>query len=138
MATITLEKRGCDFWNDDQNSKLSDVGNYRVGIYDYSIHCINGRNYILEFSQGTRYHYRTTNKRTGKPLKHGIMELINPNSLHLGTEFERLEPNGFKSSWRDSKLEEVIYNMNLSYTKADILRVINMISETKFDSIKIK
>ena len=138
MATITLEKRGCNFWDVDLTATLSDVGNYRVGIYDRSIHCINGRNYILEFSHGTRYRYRTTNKRTGKPLKHPIREIVNLNSLHLDTEFERLEPNGFKSSWRDSHLEEVIYNMNLSYTKSDILRVINMISETKFDAIVIK
>lgn len=138
MRTITLEKRGCDFLNGDPIADMSDIGNYRVGIYDYSIHCINGRNYILEFGSYNRYNYRTTNKRTGATLKHPVRELVNPNALSLDTEFERLESNGFKSSWRDSGLEETIYNMKLSYTKADILKVINMISETKYDNIEIK
>ena len=41
---LYLEKRGCDFLNNDYDVKvLSDVGNYRVGIYDYSIHGKNGR-----------------------------------------------------------------------------------------------
>lgn len=137
MATITLEKRGCDFWDVDLTATLSDVGNYRVGIYDYSIHCINGRDYILEFGKWTRYRYRKTNKRTGKPLKHEVKELINLNGLYFDTEFQRME-NGFMMSYRDCLLEETIDNMNLSYTKADILRVINMISEQKYDDIVIK
>lgn len=137
MSTITLEKRGCDFVSGDPIAKMSDIGNYRVGIYDYSIHCINGRNYILEFGSYNRYNYRTTNKRTGAALKHPIRELVNPNALSLTTEFQRIE-NGWVMDYGDSQLEKVIYRMGFSYTKADILKVINMISETKYDNIEIK
>ena len=31
---IILEKRGCDFFKNDTIDKISDVGNYRVGIYN--------------------------------------------------------------------------------------------------------
>lgn len=132
MNTITLERRGCDF-SDPEMKLLSDVGNYRVGIYDYSIHCINGRDYILEFGGYKKYEYRTTNKRTGAPLKKPVKQLIRPNALYIDTTYENND-----GSWRDCGLEDTIMRMDLSFTKADILRAINMISETKYDNLVIK
>ena len=94
--TLYLEKRGGDFYDDERRlNELSDVGNFRVGIYDYSIAAKNGRNYILEFGTYTRYTYRKTHKVTGKPLKHEIREIDIENALHIDTEFKREETREF-------------------------------------------
>ena len=119
------------------------MGNFRVGIYDYSIKGKNGRSYILEFGTYTRYTYRKTHKVTGKPLKHEIREIDIENALHIDTEFEREETREFDGkkfmcSYRDLKLEEEIYNMNLHYTLADILKVVNYISAEQYTDIAFK
>ena len=74
---LYLEKRGCDFWNDDELNKLSDVGDYRVCTTEANIIGENGKIYFLEFTGSSRYKYRTENKFTGKPLKKAVKELIN-------------------------------------------------------------
>ena len=66
VKTLYLEKRGCDFFNKDNIVTVSNVGNYRVGTYDYSIIGKDGRKYVIEFTQGQKRYTRTENKRTGK------------------------------------------------------------------------
>lgn len=129
--TLFLEKRGCDFFKDDRINQLSDVGNYRVGSYNYSIEGKDGINYILEFTNWKRYKYRKTHKRTGKPLKHEIKEIFNENALHIDTEYEN--ENG---CFRNCKLENIIYEMNLNFTINDILKAVNLISKDKYTDIK--
>ena len=79
---LYLECRGCYFWEHDKIKDISDVGNYRVGVYDYSIHAKNGRDYVLEFGAYDRRETRTTHKKTGKPLKHPKTEIVLSNALH--------------------------------------------------------
>lgn len=129
--TLFLEMRGCNFWEDSKETILSDVGNYRVGSYDNSIIGKDGVAYIVEFGQYDRYTYRKTNKRTGAPLKKEVRELVKECALRIDTQFDT--PDGL--SYRNSKLEKEISDLLLSYTKENILKVINIISEKQYDSI---
>lgn len=130
--TLYLEKRGCDFSNDTINEGLSDVGNYRVGSYDYSIKGKDGRTYTLEFGGCEKKNYRTTNKRTGKPLKKPVIEIVQRNALHINTQYEASD--GY--TYRNPKLERDVYQSGLSYTKADILKVVNEISSDVYTNIQ--
>ena len=110
MLRIELEKRGCDFYGQPGTQK-SDVGNYRVTTHSEEVTGKDGNTYFLEFSHWNRWTYRTTNKRTGKPLKKAVRELVNENALHVDTQY-----SNEKGSWRNSKLESELANMNLCYT----------------------
>lgn len=129
--TLYLEKRGCNFFNGDTSTTGSDVGNYRVGSYNYSIEGKDGRNYIIEFCHGTRYIYRNTNKKTGAPLKHAVKELLNPNAIYIDTQFEDQE-----GTWRNIKLEEKLFEKNYNYTLSDILAIVNEISKDQYTKIE--
>ena len=129
--TLFLECRGCYFHDSDKLNKLSDVGNHRVGCYNYPIKSKDGRTYILEFITVDKKDYRYTNKRTGKQLKKPIYELVLENALHIDTEFE--DEKGL--SWRNSTLEREIYSQNYTYTKSNILNVVNSISIKKYNNI---
>lgn len=130
---ITLEKRGCDFFKNDPIEKLSDVGNYRVGIYN-NIQGKDGNRYTLEFSKYDYYKYRDTTKNGSRKLKKAVKELVLRNKLSLNTEFEREDG----SVLRNIELEKKISNMNLTYTKENILKVINYISKIQYSSIEFK
>ena len=56
------------------------------------------------------------------------------NKLSLNTEFEREDG----TILRNTKLEKEISNMNLTYTKENILKVLNYISKIKYSSIEFK
>ena len=128
---LLLEKRGCNFFAEDQN-RGSDVGNYRVCTPYKSIPGKNGRTYFLEFTLWrNRTKLRYTHKRTGKPLKNPVPEIINPIGLHLDTSFQEGD-----YSYRDIKLEAQISAENPSFTVSDILRVTNDISTEHYDGIK--
>lgn len=133
---LYLECRGCYFFESDSISKVSDVGNYRVGVYEHRIQAKNGRNYILEFSRYDRKETRYTALRTNKPLKHPKYETVLENALHIDTEFEKQDENGYFSSWRDCKLEKELHDKKAYlFTKADILRAVNNISAKQYNKI---
>lgn len=130
---LTFERRGCDFFKGDNINNFSDVGNYRVGVYTYSIKGKDGRDYIIEFGKCTHYRYRNTHKVTGRELKKPIREVIVEYGLHLDTQFE-----DERGCWRNSKLEREVWEMHLPYTKEGILTAVNYISAQKYDGIVIK
>lgn len=132
--TLFIECRGCDFSPNDRINQLSDVGNYRVGVYDYSIKAKNGKTYILEFSGCDRWNYRTTNKRNGQPLKNPVRELIKERALHLDSQYDE-ERDGCLLSFRDCTLEHDIFARNLDYTLGNILLVVNEISIKQYNNI---
>lgn len=129
--TLYLEKRGCNFWSDDKINNISDVGNYRVTTTGNKIKGKDGNNYFLEFTNWDRYTYRTTNKRTGKPLKHEVKEVLLLNSLHVSTEFQN--KNG---TWGNLKLESKLHEKPMLYTIENILKVVNEISVDVYDKIE--
>lgn len=129
--TLYLEKRGCNFWNDDRINNISDVGNYRVGSYDYSIKGKDGNNYVLEFTNWDRYTYRKINKRTGKPLKQKVKEILLLSALHIDTEFENE-----RGAWANLKLESKLHKKPMLYTLENILNVVNEISVDHYDKVE--
>lgn len=129
---LFLEKRGCDFFSLDRGVRQSsDVGNYRVGSYDYSIYGKNGRDYCMEFSRGDKYRIRTLNKRTGEKLKHPVTELCQKNALCVSISYKNNE-----GTWEDIVLKEEISKRNYTYTLKDILRCVNEISVDEYTEIQ--
>lgn len=129
---LYLEKRGCDFFDQDARTcQLSDVGNYRVGVYNYSIIGKNGRAYTLEFTRYNKMRARTTHKRTGKPLKHPKIEITLENALCVSTVFEESD-----LSWRDIQLEKELSALDLTFTLSGILAAVNYISQKRYDKIE--
>lgn len=131
MKTLYLEKRGCDFINNSDIAKVSNVGNHRVGSYDYSILGKDGKKYVVEFGHGTKRAVRTTNKRNGKPLKKAIIEIANAYCLHINTMYE----NG-GLGYRNAEMESKVWTMSLDYTLENILKVVNMFSIEQYDKIE--
>ena len=130
--TLTLVKMGCDFWNDDKIRQLSDCENYRIETRKELIKGKDGNEYFLSFGGYDKRRTRYTNKRTGAPLKHPVYEVVLENALHIDTEFDN--ENG---SWRNIKLEAELNNMDLTYTKFDILKAVNYISADNYAEIEI-
>lgn len=128
---LYLEKRGCDFFKNDTIQKVSDVGNYRVCTHRECILGKDGKMYFLEFTNGERRKVRYENKRTGKPLKKPITEVVMAYSLCLNTQYTE---NGL--SYRNLKIEKDFYNKEpMLYTLENILKVVNDISINHYDEI---
>lgn len=133
---LFLECRGCPFMKGDKIAKLSDVGNYRVGVYSHRIEAKDGNNYILEFGSYDRKEIKYTNSRTGKPLKHPKCEMVLENALHISTEYETLDSKKISLAFRNCKLEKKIHDKKAYlFTKADILKAVNDISIKQYVKI---
>ena len=130
--TLTLVKMGCDFWSDDRINQLSDCENYRIETRRDLVKGKDGNDYFLSFGGYDKRRTRYTNKRTGSPLKHPVVEVVLENALHVDTEFDN--ENG---SWRNCSLEEELCEMGLTFTKADILKAVNYISCDMYTSVEI-
>lgn len=112
--TLYLQAMGCDFWKDDQELlENSDCGNYRIRGYIVDKY---GRDLFVEFTNG--YKRRTTNKRTGQPLKKAIVE--HNHKLCIDTQYDNAD-----GSWRDCKLERELWEQDLTYCTEDILKAVN-------------
>lgn len=132
---LYLECRGCYFSASDPINNLSDVGNYRVGVYSHWIAAKDGRSYILEFGSYDRKEILYTSPKAGKPLKHPKYEVVLKNALHVSTEFETQE-NGYKASLRNCELEKEMHDKKTYlFTKADILKAVNDISIKQYAKI---
>lgn len=133
MKTLYLEKRGCNFWDDE--TVESDIKNYRICTHGEDIHGKDGNMYFLGFSLWRdRKKARTKHKVTGKSLKHVQYDIINKQGLSIGTQYT--DDNGM--CWRNVALERELNKDNYSYNKADILKVVNKISIEQYDNIVIK
>ena len=130
MKTLFLEKRGCDFFKFDKINLLSDVGNYRVCTVD-RIMGKDGRLYFLEITDANKYIYRKKHKVTGRELKKPVKELKKECCLHINSEFETQE-----GCFGNSKLDGMIWEMEISYTLEGILQAVNLISCEKYDKIE--
>jgi hypothetical protein len=136
--TLFLERRGCDFFPGDKITTLSDVGNYRVGVYDFSVVAKDGRKFVLEFGGVDKYTFRRISKRTGKPLKKPAKELVRENALHISTQYDTPSENGkFMLSFADLEIERKIYEMQLSYTLSGILEAVNAISAEQYTDVVV-
>ena len=132
MNTLKLEKRGCDFNPFDSSVFSSDIGNYRVCTGDYTVRAKNGKTYFLEFTHFDKYRYRSTHKRTGKPLKHPVRELVAACVAHVDACY--IAEDGFCygdiAVWRDC------FDTPRPYTVAGILDIVNSIAAVPYDGIE--
>ncbi len=132
MKALKLYKRGMDFCNNETVD--SDVGNFRIVTGDYNIKAKDGNNYFIEFSLWkNRKQARYNHKITGKPLKHIKYDVINKIGLYTNLQYKDKDGN----CWGNCKFEQSINETNYSYTKDDILKVINKISIKQYDKIEI-
>lgn len=127
MKTLYLLKMGCDDDNITTNIK-----NHRVRVIENIDIRYKGETYnmFFEFCQGAHRRYRQTNKRTGKPLKREVEEIIVKDGLYINTQFERLERvaedgTPLYTSWKHSAFEHEFYEEHHAYTREDILEVVN-------------
>ena len=116
----------------NDNNITTDIKNHRVRVVENIDIVYNDEKYnmFFEFTQCTHYNYRTTNKRTGAPLKKPIRELIIKDGLHMDTEFEKMDGTSaagtpFMMTYRKGDLEQEIRNEHHAYTKQDILEIVN-------------
>ena len=132
---LVLEKRGCNFhhaegWCKGHREDKSDVGNYRVGSYDYSITGKDGIHYIVEF--GFANGIRFTHKITGKPLKHPKKDPEYADFLHISTQYENED-----GCWRNLVIEQEVYDKHFEYSIAGILAAVNYIcGEDRYTEIE--
>lgn len=124
---LLLERRGCEYF---ENETPDTINNYRVCTAE-RVPGKDGKEYFIEFTKWDKWRYRTTNKRTGAPLKKAVTEIIQRHALHIDTEYE----NG-NGSWRNSRLEQALNNRGYDYSENDILAAVNSISAAKYDGIK--
>lgn len=138
MKVLYLKKMGCD-----DNNITTDIKNHRVRVIENIDIIYKGKKYnmFFEFSQCTHWDYRTTNKRTGAPLKKAIKETLVIDGLYMDTQFDITETNSngytFTASYRKSDLEKEVWNEHHKYTKKDILEIINRYAIEKYDYIEL-
>lgn len=132
MNILKLEKRGCDFFPNADATKRSDIGNYRVCTGGYTVRAVNGNDYFLEFTMGTKWRTRTENKRTGKPLKHPVRELVAEGIAFLNACYE--DADGWCLG--DSSLYRAAYDEPRPYTVAGILDIVNSFAAVPYDGIE--
>lgn len=120
----------------------TDIKNHRIRTIENIDIFYNGKlyNMFFEFTQCNHYNYRTTNKRTGAPLKKAVRELIVKDGLHMDTQFEVLEKvfadgTPFYASYRKCDLEKEVWNEHHEYTKKDILAIINRYAVEKYNKV---
>jgi hypothetical protein len=115
----------------DDQEILSDIKNHRVRTIENIDIIYKGEKYnmFFEFTFSEHFKYRTVNKRTGKPLKHPVKEIIGKNCLNVDTQFEKKEKNLYgkewMSSWRKLDLEMEVHEKHYLYNKKNILKIVN-------------
>lgn len=129
MRVLYLEKRG------GNNAELSDIKNYRVSVLEDINTNIHGSMYF-EFGRCDRWTIRTTNKRTGAPLKKSVKELVKADVMHIDTSFYKPENGGkWFSCWRDCDMEQAVFDELLDYNRKSILYIVNKYAVNHFDKV---
>ena len=127
MNTLKLKKMGIDFWKDDKDVKDSDCGNYRLRLVEP---IIDHNNTMIEgdFGKANKYLFIFKNGKKRKKPK-----LIH--RLKLQTDLQTRGSDGL--AFRYNKARKVVDSKDLTYTKKDILKLVNTISKHKYDQVEI-
>lgn len=122
---LYIEKMGCDFFYKDEIEKISDLGNYRFYTHDLELKDGTICN-TVEITNGARY----------QNIK-GELKTVDMFGLWIQTYCQ--DENGY--SWGlldiDKKINQKNFNLSITYTKKDLLNVINEISKNQYTSIEI-
>lgn len=122
--TLYLEKMGCNFFADDDITKISDLNNYRY--YTHNIELKSGEKLdTLEIGHGARYQ---RNKNGYKYID------------SFGCWFQTYYKDKDGCEWGllelDKQLNKGNYNNGNLYTKETILNLINSISKNQYTNIE--
>lgn len=129
MNVLELVKVGCDFFDDDERVKNSDLSNYR-----YFIHNIDLKPEILEkYNIDTNSKLRTLEiSRTDENIiKNNKIIVLNECKTWINFYFYDNKNNCFSSRF----LETDVNKNKIDYDKNSILKFINRISNIKYDYI---
>ena len=114
---LYLEKRGCDFWEDDKDARQhSDLENYRLFLEFIDR---DGKRICGDVSRGA---VRSGDWRKGKPV------IVSTNGLYTDFEYENHTGCYCYQSWRGPAGD---------YTKADVLKLVNSLSAVQYDGVEI-
>lgn len=123
------------------NNITGDIKNHRVRVTENIDIIFNGKKYnmFFEFTEGDRRTWRDTNKRTGAPLKKPVIDSVQHNALWIDTQFEQEETNSnghkFMMSYRQCNLEKEIHDNKPSFTRKDVLEIVNRYSIEKYSKV---
>jgi hypothetical protein len=115
--TLYFAGMGCDFWKDDPIRNNSDIGNYRIRT---TFKDQNNNIIFVEFSNGASYIYKGS-----KPHLVDYMQLV-VNHLYNRTLSDNENESHIKSNAEGFR-----------YTKADIIKFIELNFNVRFDDIVI-
>ena len=121
---LLLEKRGYDFWEEDNVPSYIDLNNYRYftkGLY------IDKKAMGFEITRGYQWkHY----KKNGEKLKH-------PYTVHDLKMWFHSYYNDSEGSWSSLKVNEILNNKDLLYTKLNLIQALNEINKYEIKDIII-
>lgn len=119
---LYLEKIGMN------NEELNDIKNHRVRA---KIINKEGNKVVIDFLKCEIFKMRYTHKKTNKPLKKAIKEIIQP----LGLTVDVNEYTN-KGCFSNRKFAQWVWDNAFEYAQANILKCINEISEIQYTSIE--
>lgn len=112
---LILERRGCDFFNDDDIRNISDCENYRITTKGEKVRGKDGNDYFLEF--GHSY-----NKN---------------NNIRICSQIDLIDGSSWRNIEQEAELLHIIKEDNLLYTKGSILKLVNILSIDNYIEVKI-
>lgn len=138
MNTLYLEKRGCNFFKDDYISEISDIGNYRVCTKN-DIKLKDGYEYFLEFTRWNKQVWRYNYKNNpNKKLKTPVLDRVIPNLLCVSNTYCKCDDvTGKYMCFCNLGYKQEMIDKMYSFTKSDILKLVNEYSDVQYDDVKI-
>lgn len=120
---LVLEKRGCNFWGDDEEMKeFSDIGNYRVFCKGLQVH---KQIFFIDFLNGYTY------DKNYKPIHHHRLSATTYKIQPLQSDLYIENPQEYGDIETEKKARSYNYN------KKDILNFVNSINDFKISDIYI-
>ena len=117
---------GCNFWNDDELKKVSDLENYRLRL-DF---IDKDNNYIIgDVSRGYKNRFY---KKNGEPLK----KYVRSHNNLLTTDFQ-IETEYGTYCYKTTIINDYIDKHDLRYNSKDLLQLINYLSIDQYDKIEV-
>lgn len=119
---LILVKRGCDFIPNSPESKISDVGNYRVFVRFVDRF---GIEVVGDFARRATMRFTAKN---GRQLKNPVVEVTNMLHADLQYTTEDGQTYGYNTLGAENDCE---------YTIEGIIKAVNRLSKTQFISAKV-
>lgn len=114
----------------------------------------DGKRLTIAFYCNDRPVYRTTNKRTGRPLKKAVVDHVVKNAVHIDTQIDEATPwhsrewlydhnarrydlRVYDKSYRYGSLEKWVWNQELTLNNENVLKIINRATGLNYENIML-